>query len=84
MTNEVTSPVDDTLVALRRAFDALVSPLLARDGAGIEIHRLEGGVLELRASGSLRGCPGRPWTARGVILPVARTVDASIHDVRII
>ncbi|MFO0625635.1 MAG: NifU family protein [Polyangiales bacterium] len=84
MTNVVTPPGDGPLAALQRALDLLVAPLLARDGAGVEIHRLEDGVLELRASGSLRGCPGRTWTARGVILPVARTVDASIHDVRII
>jgi Fe-S cluster biogenesis protein NfuA len=84
MTNDAKLPGDGSLLALQRALDALVAPLLARDGAGIEIHGLEDGVLALRASGALRGCPGRTWTARGVILPVARTVDATIHDVRII
>jgi Fe-S cluster biogenesis protein NfuA len=84
MTNDANPPGDGSLLALQRALDTLVAPLLARDGAGIEIHGLDDGVLELRASGSLRGCPGRTWTARGVILPVVRTVDASILDVRII
>jgi Fe-S cluster biogenesis protein NfuA len=84
MTNDATAPGDGSLLALQRALDTLVVPLLARDGAGIEIQALDGGVLELRASGALRGCPGRTWTARGVILPVVRTVDASILDVRII
>lgn len=84
MTNDATPPGDEPLLALRRALDTLVAPLLARDGAGVEVQGIADGVLELRASGALRGCPGRSWTARGVILPVARTVDATIHDVRII
>ena len=84
MTNDANPPGDGSLLALQRALDALVAPLLARDGAGIEIRGLDDGVLELRALGALRGCPGRTWTARGVILPVARTVDAAILDVRII
>lgn len=83
MTNDANPPSDGLVPALQHALDTLVSPLLARDGAAVEVQRVEDGVLELRAAGSLRGCPGRTWTARGVILPVARTVDASIHDVRI-
>lgn len=73
----------DRLDALRSALDEIVAPLLARDGGAVEVVDVEDGVLRLRALGALRGCPGRSWTARGVVLPVARRVDATIHDVRI-
>lgn len=47
----------------------MLAPLLAKDGGGLTVLRLEGTVLTLGLSGALLGCPGTPYVQRGVIEP---------------
>lgn len=68
---------------LREAIENVIAPLLARDGAGVELVSMTDGVVMLRGKGSLRGCPGRAWTEREVILPALRVADPKVTEVRI-
>jgi Fe-S cluster biogenesis protein NfuA len=51
----------------------VLSPLLAKDGGGIEIVRCEGSVLTLRLTGALHGDPGATYVKRGVIEPAIKS-----------
>lgn len=55
------------------AVETLLSPLLEKDGGGIEVVAFEGSVVTLRLSGALLGCPGTAYVKRGVIEPVLRS-----------
>lgn len=73
--------IDD---ALRRALDEVIAPLLRHDGAGLTFVARRDAVLELRAEGSLRGCPGRAWVLREVVLPALQRVHPSLEDLRVV
>ncbi|MEZ4391842.1 MAG: NifU family protein [Polyangiales bacterium] len=68
---------------LKEALENIIAPLLARDGASVELVSMTDGVVMLRGKGSLRGCPGRVWTEREVILPALRLADPQVTEVRI-
>lgn len=75
--------VEIDLKPLRDTLELIVAPLLACDSASVEFLGFKDGVVELRAKGTLRGCPGRRWTAQGVILPALRRVVEGVREVRI-
>lgn len=52
----------------------VLNPLLAHDGGSIELAALDDGVLTLRLTGELVGCPGTTYVKRGVIEPAVREV----------
>jgi len=62
----------------RERIDEMVAevlvPLLAKDGAGLEVVRFEGSVLTLRISGVLLGDPGTGYVKRHVIEPAVKSV----------
>ncbi len=61
---------------------AVLAPLLAKDGGGVEVVRFEGSVLTLRLTGALPGCPGTAYVKRGVIEP---SIHAAVgRDVEIV
>lgn len=85
MSDESIPETDEASVdeALRRVLDDVVAPLIRRDGAELTWVRRADDVVELRAGGSLRGCPGRQWTLRHVVLPALRRAHPSVRDVRV-
>ena len=52
----------------------VLDPLLEKDGGGLELARVEEGVITLRITGALLGCPGTSTVKRGVIEPALRTI----------
>ncbi len=55
---------------LENAIEELVRPLVEADGGQIELISLEGDCATVRLSGACGGCPGAPYTQRGLIEPV--------------
>lgn len=86
MSDAAADEIDDARIdeALRRALDEIIAPLIRRDGAELTFVARRDQVVELRAAGSLRGCPGREWTMRGVVLPTLRRVLPTLEDVRLV
>lgn len=86
MSDAAADEIDDARIddELRRALDEVVGPLLRRDGAGLTFVRHAGPVVELRAEGTLRGCPGRQWTLKDVVLPTLKRVLPTLEDVRLV
>lgn len=59
---------------IEEVVDSVLNPLLAKDGGSAEVVAYEDGVLTLRLTGALLGCPGTPYVKRGVIEPAIREV----------
>lgn len=68
--------------AIDDVVETLLSPLLEKDGGGIEVVAFEGSVVTLRLSGALLGCPGTPYVKRGVIEPAVHSAVGT--DVEIV
>jgi len=62
--------------------EAILNPLLERDGGSAEVVRFEGSVLTLRLTGALHGCPGTAYVKRSVIEPAIKS--AAGPDVEIV
>ena len=60
----------------------VLNPLLEKDGGTAEVIAFEDGVVTLRLTGALHGCPGTPYVKRGVIEPAIR--QAAGPDVEIV
>lgn len=52
--------------------DTIVRPLIEADGGRIEIVQVTEARLLVRLTGNCSGCPGRPYTLRGVVEKAAR------------
>ncbi len=72
------------LDAVRRALDAYVAPLVARDGGTLTLLGVREGVVEIALGGKCQGCPAQRDTAQGVVLPAVRAVDPSVTAVRVV
>lgn len=53
--------------------EKVLTPLLEKDGGGVEVVRFEASVLTLRLTGTLHGCPGTAYVKRGVIEPAIKS-----------
>ena len=59
---------------IEEVVETVLNPLLEKDGGTAEVVAFEDGVLTLRLTGALHGCPGTPYVKRGVIEPAIRQV----------
>jgi len=56
----------------QQLIDQVVRPLIQVDGGDIEIVEVSESRLIVRLTGTCSGCPGRPYTLRGVVERAAR------------
>lgn len=56
----------------KRLIEEIVRPLIQADGGDIELLHVTEARLIVRLSGTCAGCPGRPYTLRGVVERAAR------------
>jgi Fe-S cluster biogenesis protein NfuA len=68
--------------SLSHTLTEVVAPLVAADGGTLVIVRRSGDVVEVRFGGACRGCPGQPYTLKGVVLPALQATDPTVRDVR--
>lgn len=59
----------------------VLNPLLEHDGGSVELAALDDGVLTLRLTGELVGCPGTNYVKQGVIEPAVREVAGPDVDI---
>jgi Fe-S cluster biogenesis protein NfuA len=60
--------------------ERVLRPIIAADGGAIELVSATRQRLVIRLSGACAGCPGRPYTLRGVIEPAARqALGTDVH-----
>ena len=63
--------------------DGQVRPILAAHQGGIELSRIEAGVVHLRVLGACATCPGAEQTIRDVIAARIRESCPWVKDVRV-
>jgi Fe-S cluster biogenesis protein NfuA len=56
----------------KHLLDTVVRPLIEADGGQIELVAVTEARMVVRLSGTCLGCPGRPYTLRGVVERAAR------------
>lgn len=70
--------------SLRRAVDAVLAPMVARDGGELRWVRRDGDVVEVSLGGAYVGGPGQRDVIDGVVLPALRAIDPSVASVRVV
>jgi len=58
--------------AAQRLIEDVLRPLIAADGGEIELVSMVDKRLVIRLAGACSGCPGRPYTVRGIVEKAAR------------
>jgi Fe-S cluster biogenesis protein NfuA len=66
------SPEESLEAKARQLLDTIVRPLIQADGGQIELVEVTEARMVVRLSGTCLGCPGRPYTLRGVVERAAR------------
>jgi Fe-S cluster biogenesis protein NfuA len=63
---------------VRSVVEAVLVPLIERDGGAVQFVRREGDRVVLKMGGACAGCPGRPFTLAHVVLPAIQRADPSV------